>query len=342
MRSEAVGGRLVAEEDSRTVAQSRLLATVCMALFFAVEVSGLYCILGRPLQHCTPAGTLVGDDTTAFWVVVPPTVQRIFFCLVALANVLYVRIATSWGGRQDPGFLPVDGSAVVLPADADGAAAADGPIRPPRGSLKLCERCGHFCPMRGKHCKACGRCVPRFDHHCFWLGTCVGARNYGTFVALSWAMSAAIWWGVMLMVPNCFVAPWLPAHHAHTGADEAPVECTRTWDLFLVASFNWLPLVTAAVGAGMGVMVGLLFMVHMWLSATNVTTYEFLRPARLPYLTSRSRRKESSPFDRGVVGNLREALFPSSANLDRALLFQRPAAGDGVNFVADVDASPSV
>jgi hypothetical protein len=355
--SSAVGGRLVAEDDARGVAQSQVLATVCMAAFIVVEGCGLYCLLWRRLERCVDS-VVEMEPATPFWVAVPDPLRWLFLALVALANVLYARVACNWGSRRDPGFLPIDGSAVILPArdeasriarkplteaaplpvaageeapllcvcDAADAVAVPSPQPPPppRELLTLCDRCGHFCPMRGKHCKACGRCVPRFDHHCFWLGTCIGARNYASFVALTWAMSGAIGLGVLLMAPACFARVF-----EVIGEKGDAVECVWVSGIEAWLWHNAFPLIVIGIGLGMWLMVGLLAAGHLWFAASNLTTYEFLRPARCPYLPARGR---ASPFDRGAMANLREVLLTSDAQLSQALVHRAPRIGDGVNF----------
>ncbi len=48
-------------------------------------------------------------------------------------------------------------------------------------SMRYCNVCNIYRPLRASHCYECQNCVHTFDHHCRWIGTCIGKRNYRLF-----------------------------------------------------------------------------------------------------------------------------------------------------------------
>ncbi|XP_045144491.1 palmitoyltransferase ZDHHC12 isoform X2 [Echinops telfairi] len=133
-------------------------------------------------------------------------------------------------------------------------------------------------PLRTRHCQECRRCVRRYDHHCPWMENCVGERNHPLFVAylalqlvvLLWALNLA-WSGLR------FFQPW--------------GQWLRSSGL-LCATFLLLCL--------FAMVAGLLLASHLYLVASNTTTWEFMASHRIAYL----RQRASNPFDRGLIRNL--------------------------------------
>ena len=54
-------------------------------------------------------------------------------------------------------------------------------------SLKYCNICSQYKPIRSHHCNICGYCVLKMDHHCPWINNCVGQNNLRYFILfLTW------------------------------------------------------------------------------------------------------------------------------------------------------------
>ncbi|XP_075416798.1 palmitoyltransferase ZDHHC12 isoform X1 [Tenrec ecaudatus] len=145
-------------------------------------------------------------------------------------------------------------------------------------ALRRCRYCLVLQPLRTRHCQECGRCVRRYDHHCPWMENCVGERNHPLFVAylalqlavLLWALSLA-WSGLRFFQPW---GQWLQSSG------------------LLCATFLLLCL--------FAMVAGLLLASHLYLVASNTTTWEFMASHRIAYL----RQRTSNPFDRGLIRNL--------------------------------------
>ena len=59
-------------------------------------------------------------------------------------------------------------------------------------TLKFCETCLIFRPIRSAHCNNCNNCVAEFDHHCVWLGTCIGRNNYPVFLYFVFSLTCLL------------------------------------------------------------------------------------------------------------------------------------------------------
>ncbi|KAG8512807.1 putative palmitoyltransferase ZDHHC12, partial [Galemys pyrenaicus] len=144
--------------------------------------------------------------------------------------------------------------------------------------LRRCRYCLVLQPLRARHCRECRRCVRRYDHHCPWMGNCVGERNHPLFTAYLALQLVVLLWGLYLAWSGLrFFQPW--------GL------WLRSVGL-LFATFLLLFLFSSVAG--------LLLASHLYLVASNTTTWEFISSHRIAYL----RQRPGNPFDRGLVRNL--------------------------------------
>ena len=85
-------------------------------------------------------------------------------------------------------------------------------------TLRYCEQCSLFQPLRSRHCHDCRRCVATFDHHCFWIGSCVGERNHRVFLLMLVTSSATVVWDMSQLIgglsQSTHLPPWLFAIYA--------------------------------------------------------------------------------------------------------------------------------
>lgn len=161
-------------------------------------------------------------------------------------------------------------------------------------------------PLRARHCRECGRCVRRYDHHCPWLENCVGERNHPLFVAYLALQLLVLLWGV-------YLAWWVPREWGRAGGPErgrlgpCPCPCParrsglrffQPWGQWLRAS--GLLFATFVLLSLFSAVAALLLASHLYLVASNTTTWEFISAHRIAYL----RQRPSNPFDRGLVRNL--------------------------------------
>lgn len=144
--------------------------------------------------------------------------------------------------------------------------------------LRRCRYCLVLQPLRARHCRDCRRCVRRYDHHCPWMENCVGERNHPLFVAYLALQLVVLLWGLCL---------------AWSG-----LRFFRPWGLWLRST--GLLFSTFLLLAFFSLVVSLLLASHLYLVASNTTTWEFISSHRIAYL----RQRTSNPFDRGLTRNL--------------------------------------
>ncbi|XP_055964794.1 palmitoyltransferase ZDHHC12 [Sorex fumeus] len=191
-----------------------------------------------------------------------------FLLLVQGSLLLYLAVSL-----MDPGYVSIQ------PQPQDLAAKEEPLVKAPHVfPVRRCRFCLVLPPLRARHCRECGRCVRRFDHHCPWLENCVGERNHPLFVAYLALQLLVLLWGVYLAWSGLhFFQPW--------------GQWLRASGL-LLATFLLLSLFSAVAALLLGS--------HLYLVASNTTTWEFISAHRIAYL----RQRPGNPFDRGLARNL--------------------------------------
>ncbi|XP_034871581.1 palmitoyltransferase ZDHHC12 isoform X9 [Mirounga angustirostris] len=189
-----------------------------------------------------------------------------FLLLVLASLLLYLAVSL-----MDPGYVNVQ------PQPQEEVQEEQTAMVPQAIPLRHCRHC-LVLPLRARHCRDCRRCVRRFDHHCPWMENCVGERNHPLFVAYLALQLVVLLWGLYLA--------WSGLHFS------------QPWGLWLrssgllFATFLLLSLFSLATS--------LLLASHLYLVASNTTTWEFISSHRIAYL----RQRPSNPFDRGLTRNL--------------------------------------
>ncbi|CAL1407026.1 unnamed protein product [Linum trigynum] len=138
-------------------------------------------------------------------------------------------------------------------------------------------------PPRSCHCDICGNCVEKFDHHCLWIGQCVALRNYRRFLAF--IFSALVFFFYVFAISCWRIHGRMVARQS--GFMGMVKDCPETLAL-LAFSFAAIWFLGSLAGF------------HLYLIAVNQTAYENFR---------QSYNSSMNPYDRGILSNVKEALF---------------------------------
>jgi len=232
---------------------------------------------------------IVAPLAVFFALVIPYTVSDMSPAYLAVSVVLtlipfYSLIMTA---MRDPGFYPrsspKDSSGRLSPTKHTHEFHLDNGYIV---TTKFCPTCCHYRPPRCSHCAVCDNCVDKFDHHCPWVGNCIGRRNYASFFAFVSSCTVLCAWVIVV----CLLQLNDSAVDQHGG----------NWGDAIKAYPGSL---AVAIYASLAIwFVGGLTVFHSVLITKNTTTYEHFR-GRF------SAMRQENPYDRGFVGNWKEALF---------------------------------
>ena len=138
-------------------------------------------------------------------------------------------------------------------------------------TLKFCQTCKVFRPLRGHHCKLCGLCVEGFDHHSQLTSNCIGKRNRRSFFfMLCFAMGTAL---------EIFVLSLYNLLNEKSQNDKTRVIYSLIF--LILSSFLFFS-------------IGMILLLQIYLISNGFNTVEYFR-GRL--------KKDQNPFDEGFFSN---------------------------------------
>eukprot|EP00929_Paragymnodinium_shiwhaense_P066866 TRINITY_DN33597_c0_g1_i2.p1 TRINITY_DN33597_c0_g1~~TRINITY_DN33597_c0_g1_i2.p1 ORF type:complete len:345 (-),score=68.19 TRINITY_DN33597_c0_g1_i2:96-1130(-) len=180
------------------------------------------------------------------------------------------------------------------------------------GQPRFCKWCNCFKPDRTHHCRVCRSCILRMDHHCPWIANCVGFHNHKSFLLL-----------VMYALLSCMYISVTFYDTLHRTLNEE-----TTIDRRFMVVFGM------TLSVMMGSVLGLFFLLHVWLMMKATTTIEFCEKT---YKTSAAAESTANPdmsiYDLGGLHNIKAVLGPNP------LLWFLPCStvdGDGLQFQVNV------
>ncbi|XP_004343904.2 hypothetical protein CAOG_07180 [Capsaspora owczarzaki ATCC 30864] len=248
---------------------------------------------------------------------IPGNLAQAVHALVGICIVLFWRLSWSNPGRITPTNLAA--RLRSYPFDnyfyCSGVACLQCPPMP-GAKAGLTDAGGHrLKPARSKHCRACNLCVHRFDHHCIWINNCVGGNNIGQFLlfllantGLCIAAAAHSAWSLSALVQHMNLwSMWIV-----DGSDNNnPVPIV--WHGIVRFIFRENPSMTTmlAIASAMILFTAGMLIYHLYLIATNVTTWEHDRfPSRKenPAYLDRFPGRYSFYDGGGFGANFRDAL----------------------------------
>lgn len=214
------------------------------------------------------------------WHSVSPAVPLVFAYLWLLTLATFVQASTS-----DAGVAPRN---LHLPYSLPAMRTHSGPAEyfhsvslpywnTTHGTLvKYCPTCHVWRAPRMSHCSSCNTCVFHHDHHCVFLNNCVGARNYRYFLWFLLLASLSATYLATVSFVQLFSYRW---RHTHTSFAAA-------------AAAYPVSVLLAVVGLVAVVYPLMLLALHLFLTANNLSTREYLNYVRAT--------RHSPPADRYV------------------------------------------
>lgn len=136
-------------------------------------------------------------------------------------------------------------------------------------TVKYCPTCHIWRSPRMSHCGVCNTCVSIHDHHCSFLNNCVGVRNYRYFL---WFLFFTVAVSIMISILgfiHVFHYRWLDNSGISSFGNSA--------------AKNPVALLLAIYGLAAFIYPAMLLAFHVFLTANNITTREYLnlvRPSR--------------------------------------------------------------
>ncbi|CAN3374003.1 hypothetical protein DIURU_001383 [Diutina rugosa] len=135
-------------------------------------------------------------------------------------------------------------------------------------TVKYCPTCKIWRPPRVSHCASCDICVINHDHHCVFLNNCVGKRNYRYF----------LWFLLSAVVTTLFMAIMSFVHIFWYLISDNDTHTIKSFGGSLSKyPVSFLLVIYGILASGYPL---LLLVFHLFLTAQNLTTREYLNYVR--------------------------------------------------------------
>jgi hypothetical protein len=301
-------GRSVAFEEMQTPKKKRFGEPLKFlpVIYVSCTIACLYFIY--VFCHCLPmlqfsVPPMRVNEDMRFRGIIETIVFHFFTALVLICYVLSILVHPGEIPDEDPQWEYIH----------DGRGASDSvPLSlqetKKSGERRHCKWCGKYKPDRCHHCRVCKTCILKMDHHCPWIYNCVGFANYKYFFLL-----------LLFSVLDCHLIVWTMFESVRQAIETEPD--------FLTMFFLFLG---EFMAFGLGVLLNMFFVFHIWLMCTAMTTIEYCEKA-MPKKEVESKQWDNSLYDLGVLGNIQAVLG------DNPLFWLLPVtlpSSNGLDFVS--------
>ncbi|CAD6217917.1 unnamed protein product [Miscanthus lutarioriparius] len=241
----------------------------------------------------TAMAILLSEWIFLSYVVDPSSAHPALVSASSLVLLATVTASFAMAATRDPGIIPRNNPAALSPSSVeDGTAGSARTAHPSRFlvvngvevRLKFCRTCKIHRPPRSYHCAVCDNCVDKFDQHCPWISQCVGLRNYRFYLLLM--CSALAFYAFIFTFSVTRIRVKLDAANAEVFG----YLVTALPETSALAALSFMAVCVLAC----------LLASHAFLVAKNKTSHERYKGRY---------RSSPNPYDKGVVGNIKECLF---------------------------------
>ena len=143
-------------------------------------------------------------------------------------------------------------------------------IDPEEPPTNFCWNCKYIRPIRSKHCYDCGRCVGKFDHHCPMIGNCIGGKNHRYFLLFLINSTIIVTWTFYILLNTLIKVDLIYDINNQSLKGQHNNDRSITgWIIRII--FFFCTLFALFISSGLTVF-------HIYLSVSNKTTYEMLKP----------------------------------------------------------------
>lgn len=151
---------------------------------------------------------------------------------------------------------------------------ADGmvPVELRNQGFRWCSTCRIVRPPRASHCPDCDNCVMRFDHHCPFVNNCVGQRNYLFFFGFTTSVCCL----ALAVIPTLL---WYLVVGVGMNRDSADSKVGFS-EIDTGPLTQGILITLAVAGGGAALFVFALWVYHIFLICSGLTTKEHWRGRR--------------------------------------------------------------
>ncbi|KAI6686795.1 hypothetical protein NL676_032708 [Syzygium grande] len=265
---------------------SSLLIQLALSALVLVVVLGLGGRCRRVLGVYASAPAFVVMNIVYIWAVYVTVVREavpLFMDILFHGEVAMLMIGLCSIFKRDPGR--------VTPGPSFSSELCDGSISGVSETSSLMGRV--------RYCRICEAYIKGFDHHCPAFGNCIGQNNYFLFMALL---------AGFLITESSFVASSSKFASKSSIPYQTRLESNMAADLVIGGLlFSLLQLIWQ----------GIFFMWHIYCICFNIRTDEWINWKKYPEFQHqvKSEQGQSStnlafrnPYDKGILGNIREFL----------------------------------
>lgn len=293
-------------ECSLLIISTLLITWGCIRLFYSYDLNS------NPIALGISIATKLMTYTVWYFYIMEHCTFYFILPFVGFSAMLFYSFYKAW--KSDPGTITAthgERKRIIVNLAEDGCL----------DFKSFCPTCLVRRPIRSKHCSICDCCVARMDHHCPWVDNCIGVDNHASFMI--YLFSVIVCYTYIMYGAFCYFSD--KCHAFDNGVLKgftAMFQCSGmvSWTVFLAVFYYFW--VTSLFGSQCYQI--------FW---RGMTTNEVINAPRYQhFFTKDNGGMPSSPFTRGVIGNIADFFQCSCFGLVRPVYVDWKAEFDFDQF----------